>query len=392
MLQTELSTLVTNLRLIRARYPSVHRRLDQKVISGVLDGLYRCEDGRFAYLVEDERKHRILIKESGRKVEVGGKRMVILLGIGLGYQLFDIFRRLERDQLLVAVETRPDLLCKSLYVHDWSELLGAENFRLFLGHDQHQLSELAERIGQAPEREELALLDNKVLVTIDQRPYSWWNLYFYLISGLPLDGIRVINAVMGGFNLWDPDNLFLNMPSEFLGKKVSELEPDQIYSRFRTLARVLAPGLQTIRSGALPCLKAPDNDSARGRVSVVVLCWNKCDHTRHCLESLLARTDYPELRVIAVDNGSTDGTAVLLQSLAARDPRLTPLVPRVQPRDFGGRQAGLELADGEFVLFLDNDTEIERPDFLRIMVDCHPQPPQHRLHRRFPDRLHFRPG
>ena len=34
-----------------------------------------------------------------------------------------------------------------------------------------------------------------------------------------------------------------------------------------------------------------------------------------------------------------------------------------------GRQAGLEVADGEFILFLDNDTEVERPDFLRIMVN-----------------------
>src|SRR3989339_1002694 len=120
---TDISTLISNLKLIRGRYPGVHRQLNQKVVNTVLDGLYRCEDERYAYLVQDEQQHKILIKESSRRVDTSGKRLVILLGIGLGYQLFEIYRQLAPEQFLIAVETRPDLLCKSLYVHDWKELL-----------------------------------------------------------------------------------------------------------------------------------------------------------------------------------------------------------------------------------------------------------------------------
>ena len=106
----KLSTLFSNLELLQDRYPTVRRKLDKKVVGAVLENLYRGEDGRFAYLVEDEKKNKILVKESAHKLDIGGKRMVILLGIGLGYQLFDVFRHLDDNQYLIAVETRPDLL------------------------------------------------------------------------------------------------------------------------------------------------------------------------------------------------------------------------------------------------------------------------------------------
>jgi hypothetical protein len=370
MMSTDLSTLITNLKLIRYKYPSVHRKLSQKVVSNVLDGLYRCEDGRYAYLVQDEKRHKILIKESSRRIDISGKRLIILLGIGLGYQLFEIFKQLSANQLLIAVETRPDLLCKSLYVHDWKDLLNSAQFKLFLGSDNNGLAELADQLDPAPPKDDLMLLDNKVLVTIDQKIYSWWNIYFYLISGLKYDGIRLINAVMNRFNLWDPDNLYLNMPSDFLGRLVADLSPEEIYGRFNLLARVLEPGLHTLRINEFPKIKKPDKSSVAGRVSVVVLCWNKEEYTRRCLKSLFQKTEYPDFKIIAVDNGSTDRTRDILFSLAREEERLKPVILERNIGIPAGRQMGVELADGEFVLFLDNDTEIERADFLKVMVSA----------------------
>ncbi|MCE5272788.1 glycosyltransferase family 2 protein [bacterium] len=366
----DLSTLFTNLRLLRVRYPGIHRKLSQKIVNGVLDGLYRSEDGRYAYIVQDENQHSILIKESARQIEAAKKRVVILLGIGMGYQLFDVFRALRDEQNLIAVETRPDLLCKSMYLHDWRPLLNSPRFRLMLGFDRPAIHGLAEFLAPATRREDYLVLDNKVLVTIDQKLYSWWNLYFYLVSGLGYDSIRVINALMSGFNPWDPDNLYLNLPSEFLGKRPADLGTDEIFGRFRTLAQVLSPGLASLRSGELPWLKSQPPAGRPGRVSVVLLCWNRSDHTTRCLESLLGRTEYPDFEVIAVDNGSTDDTPELLRSLARQDSRLRPLFAGRNLGIVAGRQAGLEAASGEYVLFLDNDTEIERGDFMQVMVQA----------------------
>ncbi len=369
-MSADISTLISNLKSLRSSYPAIHRQLNQKIVSNVLDGLYRCDDGRYAYLVKDEKGHSILIKESFRQVEFGEKRVVVLLGVGLGYQLFDIFDRLTDDQLLVAVETRPDLLCKSLYVHDWQPLLTSGRFRLFLGSDRSALDELARTLAPAPTRESMKVLDNKVLVTIDQKPYAWWNIYFFLIAGLPLDGIRAINAITGGFNIWDPDSLYLNLPSALLGRSVGELSIEEIYGRFKTLARVIAPGLESLRNGDLGKIKSVAPAGRKDRVSVVLLCWNKQDYTRRCLESLLGRTDYPDMQVVAVDNGSSDSTPEMLTEIAARDSRLVPVLLAENHGIPGGRQKGLEVADGEYVLFLDNDTEIERENFLRVMVNA----------------------
>lgn len=365
----DLTTLFSNLRLLRVRYPGIHRKLNQDTVNGVLDGLFRGDDGRYAYLVQDEKRHSIVVKESSKSIDISGRQVVILLGIGMGYQLFEVFRRLGDDQRLIAVETRPDLLCKSLYLHDWRPLLNSPRFRLMLGFDRNAFTGLAEFLSAVPAGEEFLVLDNKVLVTIDQKFYSWWNVYFYLASGLRYDGIRVINSVMGGFNLWDPDNLYLNMPSDFLGKRPSELSNEEVFGRFRKLAAVLAPGIETIRGGDFPWIKQLPPAGQSRKVSIILLCWNRSDHTSRCLESLLSRTEYEDFEVIAVDNGSTDDTPDLLRSVAARDKRLRPLFPGRNLGIPGGRQLGIEEAEGEFILFLDNDTEIERGDFLRIMVD-----------------------
>ena len=364
----KLSTLFSNLELLQDRYPTVRRKLSKKVVGAVLENLYRGEDGLFAYLVEDEKKNKILVKESAHKLDISGKRMVILLGIGLGYQLFDVFRHLDDNQYLIAVETRPDLLCKAMYVHDWRELLSSERVKLFLGFDRQGIAELTGSLSCMNEKDEFVVLDNKILVTIDQKQYNWWNVYFYLISGLSYDGIRVINAAMSNFNLWDPDNLYLNLPDEFLGKQVSNLKAEKIFGRFHLLGEILAPGLKTLRLNKFPVLKDTSCHYVAGRVSAVVLCWNNSDYTRRCLESLLEKTGYPDLKVIAVDNGSTDDTRDLLVSLALKDSRVHPVFCEENLGAPLGRQVGYKMADGEFILFMDNDTEVEREDFLKILV------------------------
>ncbi len=85
-------------------------------------------------------------------------------------------------------------------------------------------------------------------------------------------------------------------------------------------------------------------------VSVVILTWNRRDELKHTLDHVSNHLDALH-EVIVVDNGSTDGT---LEMLAER-PWVTTLKP---DEDLGvdqGRNLGAETADGELVLFLDDD-------------------------------------
>lgn len=84
-----------------------------------------------------------------------------------------------------------------------------------------------------------------------------------------------------------------------------------------------------------------------------------------CLESLQNQT-YPNVEVILVNDGSTDGSAEILASFAQKDTRF-----RVFTQENGGvssaRNKGLALAQGEFIAFIDADDYVT-PDYLSVLA------------------------
>jgi hypothetical protein len=104
-----------------------------------------------------------------------------------------------------------------------------------------------------------------------------------------------------------------------------------------------------------------------GRVAAVVLSWNGRDDTLACLASLEAVT-YPELEVIVVDNGSSDGVA---EAVAAAFPAVEVIVSEHNLGFAGGSNRGIARAlerDARYVLLLNNDVEVD-PGFLGALVD-----------------------
>ena len=91
-------------------------------------------------------------------------------------------------------------------------------------------------------------------------------------------------------------------------------------------------------------------------VSVIVPVWNVAEYVRECLDSLLHQTlPADQLEVIAVDDGSTDDSGVILDRYAAAHARIRVVH---QPNSGGPgrpRNTGLDLANGRYVFFLDAD-------------------------------------
>lgn len=102
-------------------------------------------------------------------------------------------------------------------------------------------------------------------------------------------------------------------------------------------------------------------------VTVIVVTWNNLALTQACLASIFADPSRPELEVVVVDNGSTDGTPAWLREEAAREPRLR-LILNEDNRGFAAaNNQGLEVASGEYVVLLNNDTVVTR-GWLRTLV------------------------
>jgi GT2 family glycosyltransferase len=92
------------------------------------------------------------------------------------------------------------------------------------------------------------------------------------------------------------------------------------------------------------------------RASLLVPCWNALALTRVCLERALALAGAP-IEIVAVDNGSTDGTRRWLEGLRLRASRLSPgsrvvLIRNDSNRGYpAGMNQALSAAKGEFIVF-----------------------------------------
>ena len=89
------------------------------------------------------------------------------------------------------------------------------------------------------------------------------------------------------------------------------------------------------------------------KVSVIIPIYNDEKYLEQCLDSVIKQT-YKNLEIILIDDGSTDRTPEICEQYRERDSRI-----RVFHKKNGGvgssRNAGLAMATGDYVLFVDDD-------------------------------------
>ncbi len=103
----------------------------------------------------------------------------------------------------------------------------------------------------------------------------------------------------------------------------------------------------------------PSTEAENPLVHFVILNWNQTDLTLACLQSVFNQ-DYPALRVIVVDNGSTDGSASIIKSAY---PQATVLETGTNVGYSLGNNIGIQCAmqdKADYVFLLNNDTELDR--------------------------------
>ena len=99
-------------------------------------------------------------------------------------------------------------------------------------------------------------------------------------------------------------------------------------------------------------------------VSIVIVNWNGKRFLSGCLGSLQAQS-FSNFEVVFVDNGSTDGS---LEFVRENFPEIVIVENKENLGFAGGNNRGIEVARGNFILTLNNDTELE-VDFLERLTE-----------------------
>ena len=100
-------------------------------------------------------------------------------------------------------------------------------------------------------------------------------------------------------------------------------------------------------------------------ISVIIPVYNVAPYLRRCTDSVLSQKG-PSLEVLLIDDGSTDGSGALCDAIAAEDDRV-----QVVHKPNGGlssaRNAGLDLAQGHYVSFVDSDDYLEEDAYRDLL-------------------------
>lgn len=101
------------------------------------------------------------------------------------------------------------------------------------------------------------------------------------------------------------------------------------------------------------------------KISIIVPVYNAEKYLNECVDSILSQT-LTDIEVILVDDGSTDNSPAICDEYTTRDPRVKTL-HKPNGRAASARNAGLRIATGEYVAFVDSD-DIVLPQMYETMV------------------------
>lgn len=103
------------------------------------------------------------------------------------------------------------------------------------------------------------------------------------------------------------------------------------------------------------------------KTSIIIPIYNTEKYLKRCINSVLKQTEH-NIEIILVDDGSIDSCPIICDNYAKADTRV-----KVVHKTNGGlstaRNAGLEVATGDFVTFIDSDDWIEK-DAVEYALKC----------------------
>ena len=105
------------------------------------------------------------------------------------------------------------------------------------------------------------------------------------------------------------------------------------------------------------------------KFSILVPVYNVEKYLEQCVESLLNQTFEGSYEIILVDDGSTDSSGRICDEYAQKYPDKIKVIHKKNQGLVSARQAGIDVAAGEYSLFVDSDDFVETT-LLETVFDC----------------------
>ena len=102
-------------------------------------------------------------------------------------------------------------------------------------------------------------------------------------------------------------------------------------------------------------------------VSLIMVTYNNLSFTKLCTESIFQKTGYPNVEIIVVDNGSSDGTGEYLLELSKKVQRVKVILNERNEGFARANNKGITASTGEFIVLLNNDTVLTRSWVTRLL-------------------------
>lgn len=120
-----------------------------------------------------------------------------------------------------------------------------------------------------------------------------------------------------------------------------------------------------------PSTSSPNATNPQPLVSVIIPVYNVAKLLERCVNSVLTQT-YQNLEIILIDDGSTDMSGKFCDVFAQKDPRIKVIHQKNRGLS-GARNAGLDLATGDFITFIDSDDDVHPELVERLYSLCRNQ-------------------
>ncbi len=101
-------------------------------------------------------------------------------------------------------------------------------------------------------------------------------------------------------------------------------------------------------------------------ISIILPIYNTASYLSKCIESLLNQT-YRNLEIICIDDGSADGSEIILDKYAEIDSRIKAIHKR-NGGESSARNIGLQMMSGQYVGFMDCDDWVESDMYENLIL------------------------